>query len=72
MQKVDWNQAQPLCISIPAAAKVLGISRNTAYDMAKLGQLPVIRCGRRRLVVPRVALEKMLGEGNESHEKGAC
>jgi excisionase family DNA binding protein len=69
VQKVDWSQAQPLCISIPAAAKMLGVSRNTGYEMAKIGQLPVIKCGRRRLVVPKAALEKMLREGNEKHEE---
>jgi len=52
------------CISIPAAAKILSISRGTAYSMAKLGQLPVIRCGSRRLVVPLLALRRML-EGKD-------
>ncbi len=43
---------------------MLGVSRNTGYLMVKLGQLPVIRCGERRLVVPLAALQKMLrGEG---------
>ncbi len=57
-----------LCISIPEAAKLLGISRNTGYEMARLGQLPTIKCGQRRLVVPKAALMKMLQEANESHE----
>jgi len=56
--------AELLCISIPAAGRLLGISRATAYEMARLGQLPVIRCGSRRLVVPMPALRRML-EGKE-------
>lgn len=69
-QKNNLDSSEPLCISVPAAARMLGVSRNTGYEMARLGQLPVIRCGQRRLVVPKAALMKMLEEGNERHEKG--
>ncbi len=65
----NLETSEPLCISVPAAARMLGVSRNTGYEMARLGQLPTIRCGRRRLVVPKVALMKMLQEANEPHEK---
>ena len=51
-----------LCITVPEAAEKLGISRNFAYELVKRGQLPVIRFGK-RLLIPRVALEKMLEEG---------
>ena len=53
---------ETLCISVTAAARMLGVSRNTGYEMARLGQLPIIRCGQRRLLVPRAALLKMLEE----------
>jgi len=53
---------ETLCISIAAAARMLGVSRNTGYEMVRLGQLPIIRCGQRRLLVPRAALLKMLEE----------
>jgi excisionase family DNA binding protein len=45
--------------TIEQAAKIIGVSRNTGYDAAKSGQLPTIKVGR-RLLVPRVALERML------------
>ena len=48
-----------LTMSVEEAAKVLGVGRNFCYELAKTGQLPTIRLGARRLVVPRVALEKM-------------
>ncbi len=51
-----------LCITVPEAAKMLGLSRNFAYELVKRGQLPVIRLGK-RLLIPRVALEKMLEKG---------
>ena len=63
------GQVEPLCVDIPTAAKLLGVSRNLAYKMASLGQLPVIRCGERRLVVPLAALRKMLGDGSSNEEK---
>ena len=48
-------------ISVEDAGKILGYSRNSAYEAAKSGELPTIRLGR-KLRVPRAALEKMLGE----------
>jgi len=61
---------ETLCISVTAAARMLGVSRNTGYEMARLGQLPTIKCGRRRLVVPKAALIKMLQEVKKGNEKG--
>ena len=51
-----------LCISVPEAAELLGISRNHAYGSVKRGELPAIRFGK-RLLIPRAALEKMLEKG---------
>ena len=48
-----------LCITVPEAAEMLGISRNFAYDLVKQGKLPVVKFGK-RLLIPRAALEKML------------
>jgi excisionase family DNA binding protein len=69
IRKEKGQATHSICISIPEAAKLLGISRNTGYEMAKMGQLPTIRCGQRRLVVPKAALMKMLEEANEPYEK---
>lgn len=46
-------------MTIEEAARELGVSRNTAYECAKTGQIPTVRLGR-RLLVPRAALERML------------
>ena len=51
-----------LCVTVPEAAKMLGISRNFAYQLVKEGKLPSIRFGK-RILIPRAALEKMLEEG---------
>jgi len=50
------------CMTVPEAARKLGVSRNFGYELVKRGQLPVIRFGK-RLLIPKVALEKMLAEG---------
>jgi excisionase family DNA binding protein len=44
-----------LVVSVTEAAQLLGISRGLAYELARAGQLPSLRLGR-RLVVPRAAL----------------
>lgn len=50
-----------LCITVTEAAAMLGLSRNFAYELVKQKQLPVVKFGK-RLLIPRLALEKMLGK----------
>ena len=51
-----------LCVTVPEAAKMLGISRNFCYQLVREGKLPSIRFGK-RILIPLAALEKMLEEG---------
>ncbi len=46
-------------LTVEEAAKVLGIGRQKAYELAREGKLPVLRLGK-RILVPRIALERML------------
>jgi len=55
------QQGKSLVFSVSEAAELLGISRPTAYTLVNTGQIPCIRYGR-RLLIPRVALMKMLEE----------
>lgn len=48
-------------LSVEEAAEVLGISRGSAYQAVRMGEIPCIKIGK-RILVPRVALEKMLDE----------
>jgi len=50
-----------LCISVPEAAKMLGLSRNFTYELVKRGELPSIKFGKRKLI-PKLALGKRLEE----------
>ena len=47
--------------TITEVAQLLGISRATAYEAAHRGELPVHVIGR-RMLVPRVALLRLLAE----------
>jgi len=50
---------KPLTMSIPEAAKALGIGRNQGYEAARSGEIPTIKIGR-RILVPRAAFERLL------------
>jgi excisionase family DNA binding protein len=56
---------EPLTYTIEETARLLGISRGTAYAAARAGELPTIRLGR-RLLVPRAALLELLGQTPEN------
>ena len=58
----------PLVYSIEEVAALLGIGRNQCYRAAREGQIPTIRIGPRRMVVPRAAFERMLAEAGQSGE----
>jgi len=45
--------------SVDEAAELLGVSRFTAYAAIRGGTLPAIRIGK-RILVPKVALDRML------------
>jgi excisionase family DNA binding protein len=44
---------------VEEAGRLLRLSRGSAYEAARTGQIPTIRIGR-RLLVPRAALLRML------------
>ena len=46
-------------LTIEEAGRYLRLSRGSAYEAARRGDIPTLRIGR-RLLVPRVALEKLL------------
>jgi excisionase family DNA binding protein len=65
-----------LTATVPETAQLLGVSRMTAYAAVRAGVIPSIRIGR-RVLVPRAALDRLLGgaaEGTskaEAHAAGA-
>jgi excisionase family DNA binding protein len=56
-------QDERLVVSVPEAARLLGISRTYAYEMIARGELPCIRLGRRILVPLRPLMRLLEGAG---------
>ncbi|MFC2035272.1 helix-turn-helix transcriptional regulator [Chloroflexota bacterium] len=59
-----------LTMTIPEVANVLGISRGLAYELAKRDELPVkvLRIGERRMVISRIALDRLLEKSSQQVE----
>ena len=60
----NLNEKQRATLDLQEVAKRLGISRGTAYAAAARGELPTIRIGK-RILVPRAALDSLLGESRK-------
>jgi len=54
------DQADRLVYSVPEAGRLLGLSRNAAYEAAKRGEIPTLRIGR-LLLVPKIPFHRMVG-----------
>lgn len=50
--------------TVDEAAGVLGISRSTAYECVKSGELPSLRFGR-RIVIPAHVLDQLVSPAGE-------
>jgi excisionase family DNA binding protein len=50
----------PLLVSVPEAARLLGVGTTFGWAMVRSGEIPSVRLGR-RVLVPRAALEQLAG-----------
>jgi len=57
-----------LCYTIPEAAELIGVSRNHGYELARRGELPIVKMGKLKFV-SKVKLHKMFGVDTESGDK---
>ena len=57
---IRTGDAMRLTLTVPEAARLLGISRTSAYEAAHRGELPLVQIGR-RMLVPYHALLRLLG-----------
>jgi excisionase family DNA binding protein len=58
---------EKLTITVAEVARLLGISRMSAYAAVRGGLIPSLRLGR-RVLVPRIALERLLDEAGGVRE----
>jgi excisionase family DNA binding protein len=55
----DPNLAnQPILLSVPQAARLMGVGTTFTWELVRCGQLPSVRLGR-RVLVPRAAIERL-------------
>lgn len=59
MVDVEHFADLPDVMTIAETANLLRLSRNGTYELARTGQIPTLRLGR-RLVVPKEALRRLL------------
>lgn len=62
---------QKATLSVPEAAKVLGISRSLLYQLVKTGQIRSLKLGQRRVVIPVSVIEQMLSSEMQEPAKTA-
>ena len=70
MTKENENQVERLVMTVDEVAEALGISRATAYMLANTRKLPVIRISKRRLIVPKKALDELLASATKEQANG--
>ena len=56
-----------LTYSVREAAQVLGLSKNSAYQACLRGEIPHLKIGK-RILIPRVQLERMLNEDGKAKD----
>ena len=66
--KQDYNKEDKLCYTIPEAAELIGVSRNHGYELARRGELPIVKMGKLKFV-PKKKLHRMFGLDTESEER---
>ena len=59
MSVVERTDPAQRTMSVTQAAEVLGISRTTAYECVRTGDLPALRLGG-RIIVPTQAIDDLL------------
>jgi len=59
--------SEQLTYSVREAAKLLGLSRNSAYQACLKGEIPHLKIGK-RILIPRVQLERMLNEAGKAQD----
>ena len=66
--ETESRSEKRLTVTVGEAARLLGIGRNSAYEAAHRGELPVVFIGK-RILVPLAALERLLTGGGQAVTK---
>ena len=58
------QNSERLTYDVKSAAKLLGLSKNSAYQACLTGEIPHLKIGK-RILIPRVALERLLAQAGK-------
>jgi len=60
------QNSKRLTLTVKETSELLGLSRNSTYQGILTGEIPHVKVGK-RILIPRIALERMLAEaGNKT------
>jgi len=62
------DQSDRLVYDVNELISLLGISRSSAYEAVRSGQIPSLRIGR-RIVIPKTALDAWLANGANTTDR---
>ena len=63
------ERLERLTVSVSQAAELLGIAKNSAYAACARGDIPSLKIGK-RIVISRVAIDRLLAAGTNQGQKG--
>jgi excisionase family DNA binding protein len=58
----EHHKDEAMTLSVEHAARLIGISRTTAYRMVQSGELPAVKVGRRVLILKKPLMEMLEAE----------
>ena len=62
----EHHKEEAMTLSVEHAARLIGVSRSTAYRLVRDGELPSIKVGRRVLVLKKPLMEMLGAEEDTS------
>ena len=62
---------ETVCYTVPELAERLGLSVETVYRGIRRNDIPHLRIGQRRLILPRAAIDRWLASAGETATVGA-
>ncbi len=65
------NAEEPTVLTPNEVAQILRINKNLVYELLRSKQIPSIKLGNRKIVIPRKALDKLLEEAGSAWVSGS-
>ena len=63
--RIDGTKQETVCYTVPELADTLGLSTETVYRGIRRGEIPHLKIGERRLILPKAAIDKWLASAGD-------